>query len=166
MSDTNVRMKDLITVVDGQESDNNIHIAIFEKKLLKKVLSGEKRLESRFSKNRIAPYDVIENGDIIFLKETSGPIVAKAKAGIIKFFSHLSEDKVDLLRMEFQSDLCADEGFWEKKRSASFGTIIFLQDVKVIEPFNIEKRDRRPWVVLGKHLKMDKKTHNKRMNSD
>ena len=57
-----------------------IHLAIFAEPFLSMVLSGEKTIESRFSRNRCAPYGEIYDGDIILLKEVAGPICGLALA--------------------------------------------------------------------------------------
>src|SRR4029077_16030744 len=45
-----------------------------EQPFLSLVLNGPKTVESRFSRNRCAPFGEVEGGDIILLKEVSGPI--------------------------------------------------------------------------------------------
>ena len=57
-----------------------IHLAIFTEPFLSMVLSGEKTIESRFSRNRCAPYGEINDGDIILLKGVARPICGIALA--------------------------------------------------------------------------------------
>ena len=130
------------------DKEKTSHIAVFEKEILKKVMNGEKKIESRFSKNKIAPYDSIQEGDVIFFKETSGPIIGKAIAKKIKFFSNLDKSKIQILKSQYQSVLCTTDNFWNKKIDSSYATLISLQEIKEIEPIIIEKKDRRPWVIL------------------
>ena len=52
-----------------------IHLAILIEPYLSFILNGKKTIESRFSINRIAPFDKIQTGDIVLLKRAGGPLV-------------------------------------------------------------------------------------------
>lgn len=51
-----------------------LHLAIFQEPYLGLILAGKKTIESRFSVNRIAPYEAAERDDLVLLKRSSGPI--------------------------------------------------------------------------------------------
>lgn len=55
------------------------HIAIFRQPFFDMVLCGEKTIESRWSKNKIAPYHRVNIGDDILLKLSGSPVTAAAK---------------------------------------------------------------------------------------
>ena len=44
------------------------HLAIMKKGYIEKILSGEKKIESRFSKSRIAPYHNIFPDDTVYMQ--------------------------------------------------------------------------------------------------
>ncbi len=88
-----VDIDELLQQVDGHQfwltyladatrprSQIGIHLAIFSEPYMSLVLSGEKTIESRFSRNRCAPYGEIGDGDIILLKEVAGPICGLVRA--------------------------------------------------------------------------------------
>lgn len=47
------------------------HIAILRQPFFNMVLNGEKTIESRWSLNKVAPFNKISSGDEILLKETA-----------------------------------------------------------------------------------------------
>ena len=57
-----------------------IHLAILRKnqKLLDKILSGEKTIESRWYLTRRAPWNKIKAGETVYFKNSGEPITAKA----------------------------------------------------------------------------------------
>jgi hypothetical protein len=84
------------------------------------------------------------------LKRVGGPIVGLCQVGTVWFY-HLDPDSLSELRSEFAAAMCAqDPDFWDERSSASFATLMRMQNVHPIDPIHIEKRDRRGWVVLRK----------------
>lgn len=124
------------------------HLAIFPKDYIVKILNHEKTIESRFSKVKCAPYQQVEIGDVIFLKEQSGPILGQAKVKDVIYFSDLTQAKVMTIKSQYNDRLAADEKFWQIKKHARYATLMFLEEVKKLPPQKYEKRDRRGWVVL------------------
>jgi hypothetical protein len=124
-----------------------LHLAVFAEPFLSLVLSGSKTLESRFSRFRIAPFNTISPGDVILLKAVAGPIRGIALAQRTWFFD-LSCAPIRTLRERFATGICADDGFWDKKRDAAFATIIELAEPTAIAPLGCDKHDRRGWVTL------------------
>jgi hypothetical protein len=124
-----------------------IHIAIFVEPFLSMVLSGEKTIESRFSRKRCAPYGVIGDGDVILLKEVAGPICGIALAR--RTWCHdLISIPIGRIRDRFGAGIRADEAFWASRADALYATLIELDAVASIAPVSCDKRDRRGWVSL------------------
>jgi hypothetical protein len=124
-----------------------IHLAIFAEPFLSKVLSGEKTIESRFSRNRCAPYREIDDGDIILVKEVAGPICGIALARHAWFYDLVAEP-VDRIRARFGVGICGDDAFWTARSDALYATLIELDSAASIGPVSCDKRDRRGWVSL------------------
>ncbi len=59
-----------------QLADNNLHIAVMRNPSLNFILDGSKTVESRLSKKKIIPYEVVAEGYYILFKKTEGPVVA------------------------------------------------------------------------------------------
>ena len=118
------------------------HLAILSKpgKLLAKILSGEKTIESRWYKFKKTPYGHIAVNDIIYFKESGEPVSAKAKVSKVLFFDKLNEDKIRRLLEEYGSRLGVYLSYLEKVKDKNFCTLIFLENVEKIEPFEINKK--------------------------
>lgn len=124
-----------------------VHLAVFSQPYLDLVLNGEKKIESRFSRNRCAPFDEVLKGDIILLKEVAGPICGVALASRVWYFD-LENEPISSIRQTYGSAILAAEEFWSEKETSSFATLIELENPSVIEPLPFDKRDRRGWVSL------------------
>ena len=127
----------------------SVHLAVLLEPYLKFILEGSKTIESRFSKNRIAPYGAVESGDVILLRRSA----AKSVSGICivrsVWFYQLDNENLQVIKKDFAAGLRADgSSFWEERQSARFATLMRIAEVYRITPIEIEKRDRRGWVVL------------------
>jgi hypothetical protein len=123
------------------------HIAVMHEPFLSYVLNGQKRVESRFSRTRVAPYGQVRRGDVLLLKELSGPVSGLAEVAHVDSYA-LDPTVWTMLHDRFASALCADEAFWEQRRDARFATLMSLGAVTSIAPVLVDKHDRRGWVVL------------------
>lgn len=139
----------LQTVIDRTELFG-VHLVVLVEPYLQYILEGKKTLESRFSINRIPPFEQIERGDVLLLKKSGGPILGICQ---INDYWHYTLDKSSwkIIRNEYSEKLCVkDPEFWRIKRNASYATLMYLSDIKSISPIYVKKGDRRGWVVLKK----------------
>lgn len=126
----------------------SIHVAVMIEPYLKYILDGQKTVESRFSIHRRAPYQRVNEGDIIFLKKSGGPIVGVCQADYTWFYQ-LDAASWDDIKTNFAKSLCAnDQSFWDDRKRASYATLIRVINVREVEPISFVKRDRRGWVVV------------------
>src|SRR5712664_2231754 len=63
-----------------------MHLGVFAEPFLQFVLDGSKTIESRFSVNRCAPYRTVHAGDVLLLKQPSGPVVAVAEVAQVWYY--------------------------------------------------------------------------------
>jgi ASC-1-like (ASCH) protein len=127
----------------------SVHLAVLLEPYLRFILDGSKTVESRFSKNRIAPFNSVEQGDVILLKKAA----AKAVSGVCVirqvWYYQLDANTWDQVRDGFTSVLRAeDPSFWEQRKSAQFATLMRISEVQALPPIEVRKHDRRGWVVL------------------
>ena len=127
----------------------SVHLAVLLEPYLKFILEGSKTIESRFSKKRIAPYGVVEQGDVVLLKRSA----AKSVSGLCIVRSvwcyQLDDESLQVIKKDFATGLRADSSsFWEERQSARFATLMRISEVYRLPPIEIPKRDRRGWVVL------------------
>ena len=121
------------------------HLAILDKKrkLLPKILSGEKTIESRWYRQKRAPWDIIKAGDIIFFKDSGEPVTAKAEVAQVQQFYLPHTDLSSLIQKYGKKIGFEEKNFpeilaWCQKRK--YCILIHLQKVQKIEPFEINKK--------------------------
>ena len=124
------------------------HLVVLRPPYLEKILAGRKRIESRFTRSRRAPFGSISVGDRLFLKVSSGPVCAKATVKKVLEFENLSPGKIKQLKAKYNSLILGGEDYWAEKRGSRYGVLVWLEGVEGIEPVRIAKRDWRAWVVL------------------
>ena len=66
--------------------NRKLHLAVFSGKVLEYLLDGQKTTESRFSQNKIAPYDKVSEHDIVIIKRSGGDIVGYFEVGKVMQF--------------------------------------------------------------------------------
>jgi len=132
-----------------RELSVNGHLAILTRPYLDKIIARKKTIESRFSKVRIPPFKVINSGDVLFLKESSGPIRAIALVSKVQFFGPLRSGEAESIMREYSLDLALEDSFKDIKRESRYVTLVHLGDVLPIQPISLTKTDRRPWIVLN-----------------
>ena len=123
-----------------------IHIAIVDKATIDNIMQNKKTIESRFSKNKITPYNTIENGETVYLKKSGGYISAKFVSKNIMVFKDLSNDKIKELKNTFNDKIAAKDNYWNSKLGAHYGTLIEISDPQPLIPFKIIKKNRSGWM--------------------
>ena len=127
----------------------SVHLAVLLEPYLGFILDGSKTVESRFSKNRIAPFKSVEQGDVVLLKKSSERAISGVCLVHRVWFYQLDPDTWGEIRDVFTSALRAeDPSFWEQRKAAQFATLMRISEVKALPPIEVPKRDRRGWVVL------------------
>ena len=124
------------------------HLAVLYRSYLDEIIAGRKTIECRFGKMGCLHHGVLLAGDLIWLKEVSGPVRAVAAARSVRCFSPLTQEMLAFIRREWDSQIRAPAAFWRGCRWATVATLIWLGPVCPLRPFWIEKRDRRAWVLL------------------
>ena len=117
------------------------HLAILSKKrkLLAKILSGEKTIESRWYKFRRTPYRNISPGDTIYFKESGEPVTAKVHVSKVLFFDDLNKDKIRQILIKYGKQIGIPLSNAPKYAGKNYCTLISLKDVEQIRPFRIDK---------------------------
>jgi len=122
------------------------HIAIMKKSwnLLEKILSGKKKIESRWYMNRYAPWNKIHAGEAVFFKDSGEPVSIQAEVEKVLQFENLSPEKVKEILGEYGgADGIAIEDipkFFQLFKNKNYCMLIFLKNPKAIKPFEINKK--------------------------
>jgi ASC-1-like (ASCH) protein len=131
-------------------AEMNYHLVILKKTYIDAIVDGRKTIESRFYQTRHRWLSQINAGDKLFLKASSGPVMATATVADVKHFDNLTARQVAELQKQYNQQICGDEQYWRDKKNSRFGVLVWLKDVKQIDPLSIRKFDWRAWVVLTK----------------
>lgn len=121
------------------------HLAIMKKSwgLTEKILSKEKKIESRWYVNKYQPWDKIKRGETVYFKDSGVPVTLKAKVEKVIQYSDLTPTKVkDILNQYGQADGIAKEKipeFFQRFKNKKYCLLIFLKHPQKIKPFEINK---------------------------
>jgi hypothetical protein len=127
-----------------------IHLAVFNEPFLSLLLRGTKTVESRFSKNKVSPYDRVFNGDIVFVKKSGGPITGYFIVKKAHFYTPLTMRARAEIRKRFSKGICSNavSDFWSSRSAKKYISLMETSNVKKIPPVIIGKKDRMAWVVI------------------
>ena len=126
----------------------NYHLVILKKPYLDMILEGRKRIELRLYKTKHPALGRVFVGDRLFLKVSSGPVSAIATVEKVKTFENLTPGRILDLKQQHNHDIGGDDEHWQSKMDCKYCLLVWLKDVKTIEPVHIQKKDWRAWVVL------------------
>jgi ASC-1-like (ASCH) protein len=135
------------------------HIAIMQKSwgLLEKILSGEKRIESRWYETKRAPWGKIRAGETVYFKNSGEPVSIKATVSKVIQSKELTPARVKtLLRKYGQTDgieKSKENKFYKRFKDKRYCLLIFLKNPKKIKPFEIDKRGfgmMAAWISIPK----------------
>ncbi|MBI4441315.1 hypothetical protein HY639_04045 [Candidatus Woesearchaeota archaeon] len=122
------------------------HVAIMKKswKLIDKIISGHKRIESRWYMACYPPWNRIQAGDTVYFKDAGELVSAKARVQRVLQFDHYNEQQLTDILCHYGGDggICfhtaLEEVFiWAGKRK--YCILIFLENAQRIVPFAIDK---------------------------
>ena len=121
------------------------HIAIMRKSwgLTQKILTGQKKIESRWYKVKYAPWDRIKSDEVVYFKDSGNPVTIKTEVEKVIQFSDLTPERVkEILYQYGQADgLGIDKipEFFEMFKDKKYCMLIFLKNPQKILPFEINK---------------------------
>jgi hypothetical protein len=142
-------LREAAQAISDSSQSVRAHLAVMNEPYLGYLLDGTKTVESRFSKRATAPFDEARCGDLLLLKVQSGPVIAIAEVMHADSF-RLDPAAWDMVRTRFARAIRADDPtFWSERSEARYATLIRVGLPERIAPLLVDKRDRRPWVVLG-----------------
>lgn len=135
------------------DTNSKIHLALMVEPYLSLILNGKKTIESRFSKNKIIPFNKISSGDIVIIKKSGGNLVAIFEVETVIFKKIESDNDFEKIKENYGKELCLDNDFWESKRSAKYVTLIRISHLQAITPIVIKKANRQSWLTYTRDHK-------------
>lgn len=121
------------------------HVAIMKKswRLLSKIASGNKIIESRWYTRKVDAWGKVSAKDTIFFKNSGEPITLRAEVNYVLQFQNLTPTKVqELLDMYGVHDGINEEelpAYYELFKDKKYCILMFLTDVRPVRPFHISK---------------------------
>lgn len=121
------------------------HVAIMTKSLgfIPKILSGEKKIESRWYLSRKPPWNRIKRGDVVYFKNSGEPVTIKAQVAKVIQFDGLNQQKVRKILKDYGGKggiaLNNLSSSFTNFRSKKYCVLVFLKNPKEVKPFNIDK---------------------------
>jgi hypothetical protein len=130
------------------------HIAIMKKSwhLTEKILSGEKKIESRWYKFKRSPWNKIKKGDIVYFKNSGEPVTVKAFVSKIIQIRIKDKEESRQICLKYGKQICLvnlNPDTWET--IPNYCILIFLKNPKKIKPFEINKKGfgmMSAWITL------------------
>ena len=121
------------------------HIAILRKswKLTNKILSGEKKIESRWYLHKVNPRGSININDTIYFKDSGDLVRVKAEVDGVKRFSDLNVGKIKKILQEYGRNIGLEAKqiplYLEMFKDKKYCILIFLKNACTVEAFDVDK---------------------------
>lgn len=126
----------------------DFHLAIMCEPFYGSIINGTKTVESRFSRNRCAPYQAVAEGDVIMFKKVCEPISALSRVERVWYYD-LRLTPLEQIIESHANEIAADDAFWEQQSESIYASLMLLTETIKIPPIECSKRDRRGWVSLS-----------------
>lgn len=135
------------------------HLAIMTKSwgLIEKIITGKKKIESRWYKSKIAPYDRISKGDTVYFKNSGEPVTLKAEVSDIKQFSDLTPKKVRSILEDYGELIGIEKShidiYFRIFKNKKYCILVFLKDPTRVKPFKVNKKRygiMSSWICIEK----------------
>jgi ASC-1-like (ASCH) protein len=130
------------------------HVAIMTKswKLIPKILSGKKTIESRWYKTKRTPWNRIRSGDHVYFKNSGEAITATADVAEVLQFTLDSIDSTRDVTSRYGKEICLidpNPSSWPS--TPKYCILIRLKNAHPIDPFLIDKRgfgNAAAWITI------------------
>ena len=76
------------------------------------------------------------------------PVCALAEVEEVKYYQDLTPARIAEIKEQYNDKIVGGDAVWQSKMDCRYGFLVWLRDVRRIEPIRIEKKDWRAWVVL------------------
>jgi ASC-1-like (ASCH) protein len=120
------------------------HIAIMnpQRKLIPRLLSGKKTIESRWYVHRRSPWNKIKIGDTVYFKDSGKPVNVSAMVSDVYQIEIKNKKHLEEIVRTYRTDISNEpyNEFIKKVNNKKYCILIFLKDVKTVRPFSINKK--------------------------
>jgi len=125
------------------------HVAILKRAYLELVLAGRKTVECRLARVACPPYGRAAAGEVVWLKESCGPVRGRAVVERVQFREGLTAEEVEAIEREYERFILGGEAFWREKQGSRYATLVWLKDVRSIPARWLKRRwGMQAWLIL------------------
>lgn len=124
------------------------HVAIIAPAIARALLSGAKRIETRFCRRRQVPVGAVQCGDVIHFKLSGGPLIGTCGAANVVEYCDLSPSRVRALHARYGRLVCAPARYWRACRRRPYGVLIWLSRLHAPPRLVLPRQFGAGWVVL------------------
>ena len=113
--------------------------------MIPKIIKSEKTIETRWYKQKSAPWDNIFEGDRIYFKDSGSLVTVRAEVGRVRQIENLNPAKIkDFLYKIAKDDGLGTDGkkleeFYDRFKDKKYVILIELKNPIEIDPFEINK---------------------------
>ena len=127
-----------------------VHVAIVGRAAAGQLLSGAKRIETRFSRRRRPPFGRVLPGDIIHFKLAGGGFIGTSHVMRLREFEDLTPTTLRRLCRQYNHAVRAPQHYWRSRRRCRFGLLIWIR--RLAPPpagVRVPRQYGNAWLVLG-----------------
>lgn len=141
------------------------HLAIMKKSLglTDKILTGEKKIESRWYSVKCKPWGKIKECDTVYFKDSGEPVKIKAEVSKVIQFTDLTHKKVKEILNKYGRDIGIEKErileFFRIFKDKKYCILIFIKNPNKIKPFEIDKTGygaMSAWITVDNIFKIKK----------
>jgi hypothetical protein len=125
------------------------HVAIIDAHAAEALLAGRKRVETRFSRTRRAPFGRANRHDIIHFKVSGGAIIGTCSVTRVRTLADLTPSRITALRRELDRAVAAPYAYWAARRHCRYATLLWLSPLAAPPPgLRIPRQYGTAWFTL------------------
>lgn len=133
------------------------HIAIFTPYWIDLIFSGSKTIESRFAKTRLAPFGKVKPDDVVFMKESGGPLRGVFFVKKVVFYENMDLDTISEIDTDYNEEIFGQPYFldhWDRWVECKHATLIWIGEpiIKFAAPLTYKSQGRSGWRLLKEPL--------------
>lgn len=117
------------------------HVHELSREPLEKILTGNRKIEPVFTRENRAPFNNVQENDIIYFKLRDGYAVAKATVKKVENYKDLTPEKAKQLIEEHEEEIMPENRMFERDIYFNYATLIWLEKLFEVKPFRIKKRN-------------------------
>ena len=117
------------------------HVHELNREPLEKILTGNRSIETVFTRSEKAPYNTVQENDTIYFKLRDGYAVAKATVKKVEKFDELTPEKATEIIKEHEEEISPENRMFERDIYFNFATLIWLDNLFEIKPFRVKRNN-------------------------